>query len=227
VSHWNHHRFTNLAADPDSQIYSRFETFWQRFFFARGAGSRSHLRNTVRLARGLPLDLGYRLPFSARAQRVFACLNLAFHAIWFGLYAALLVLAPSFAVFAVLLPILILIPISGLRGYVEHAGMGLGIFRDTRSWAAPPYTWLFFGNNLHLEHHLYPGVPCYNLAEVNRLLDQSGQLAAWGAQVDRSLLGPLHHMSAASQYPCFDGAEDLDDPFAAQPAAEHTARRSA
>jgi beta-carotene hydroxylase len=226
VSHWNHHRFTNLAADPDAQIYSEFETFWRRFFFARGAGSRSHVRNTLRLARGESLEVGYRLPFSARAQRRFARLNVAFHAFWFGLYAVLLVLSPAYAIFAVLLPILVLIPISGLRGYIEHAGTGIGMFRDTRSFASPIYTALFFGNNLHLEHHLYPAVPCYNLVAVNRLLDEGGHFGAWEAQLDRSLLGPLRHTSAASQYPCFDAAADLDD-AATAPILDPDVRQSA
>jgi beta-carotene hydroxylase len=227
VSHWNHHRFTNLASDPDAQLYSPLKTFWRRFLLARGAGSRSHMRNTIRLARGLPLDLGYRLPFSARTQRVLARLNLAFHALWFGLYAVLLVVAPAVAIFAVLLPILVLIPISGLRGYIEHAGTGLGSFRDTRSYAAPLYTWLFFGNNLHLEHHLYPGVPCYNLPAVNRLLEDGGHFAAWQAPVDRSLLGPLQHTASTSQYPCFEDAEDLEDPFLAEAASAPALQRSA
>ncbi|MBM4267948.1 MAG: fatty acid desaturase [Deltaproteobacteria bacterium] len=218
VAHWNHHRYTNFASDPDSQIYPAFQTFWKRFFLARSAGSRSHLRNTIRLARGLPLDLGYRLPFPPPVQRRLAQLNLGFLLFWFTLYVTVAIANPVFALFVVALPILFLVPMSGLRGYLEHAGTGRGLFRDTRSYAHPLYTRLFYGNNFHLEHHLYPAVPCYNLPAVHRRLRDGGELERWRSPVDASLLGPLVHTTAVSQYPCFseEAAEELrDDPFTA------------
>lgn len=33
---------------------------------------------------------------------------------------------------------------------------------------------LFFGSNYHLEHHAYPGVPCYRLPKVHRILKEYG-----------------------------------------------------
>ena len=101
-------------------------------------------------------------------------------------------------------------------GYLEHAGTSRGLFRDTRSYAHPLYTRLFFGNNFHLEHHLYPAVPCYNLPAVHRRLRDGGELERWRSPVDATLLGPLVHTTSVSQYPCFseEAAEELrDDPF--------------
>jgi fatty acid desaturase len=151
-------------------------------------------------------------------QRRLAQLNLGFLLFWFTLYATIAVNRPVFALFAIALPILVLVPMSGLRGYLEHAGTGAGVFRDTRSWSHPAYRWLFFGNNFHLEHHLYPAVPCYNLPVVHRLLRDSGEFERWGSPVDESLLAPLVHGKSVSQYPCFPerSPDDVaDDPFTA------------
>lgn len=214
VAHWNHHRFTDLESDPDSKLYSQYQTFWQRFFLARGAGTRSHIRNTIRLALGRPLGLGYRLPVPDDVQRRMAWLNLGFHVFWIAAYVTLAFYAPLVALFAVVLPLVIVTPISGLRGYLEHAATEPGVASDTRSYAAPVYTALFFGNNLHLEHHMYPGVPCYNLPRVNAWLTGRGYFDQWHSQVDRTILGPWRHTLATSPYPSFaDAAAPEEDPF--------------
>jgi beta-carotene hydroxylase len=214
VAHWNHHRYTNQASDPDAAIYPQFRTFWRRFFFARGAGSRAHMRNLLLMARGRPLPLGYRLPFTLEEQRTLARINLAFLAFWFGLYVVVAYYAPSTALFAIGLPLLAVIPLSGLRGYIEHAGTGLGMFRDSRSFTHPLYTVLFFGNNYHLEHHIYPGVPCYHLPQVHRMLVAGGYFARWGSAVDATIVGPLRATTSAAQYPAADEPDSSYDPFA-------------
>jgi predicted RND superfamily exporter protein/fatty-acid desaturase len=213
VAHWNHHRFTNQESDPDARLYYPFRTFWSRFLWARPAGSRSHLRNTIDMARGRPLTLGYKLPFTAEQSRRLAVFNLVALAFWFGLYAMAAAVHPLGVVVGIVLPILILIPISGLRGYIEHAGTGVGMFRDTRSWAAPVFTVLFFGNNLHLEHHLYPGVPCYRLLRVHRFLRDGGWLARWNAPVETTVLGALRDTTSRSQYPNPVAPDRAFDPF--------------
>ena len=214
VAHWNHHRYTNQASDPDSAIYPQFRTFWSRFFFARSAGTRSHMRNLLRMAAGRPLPLGYRLPFTTREQQVIAVANLSFLVFWFSLYATIAYEAPTTALFAIGLPLLVLLPMSGLRGYVEHAGMGLGMFRDSRSYTHPFFTTIFFGNNFHLEHHVYPGVPCYNLPQVHRILAAGGYYARWGSAVDATVVGPLRATTSRVQYPEPSDSDLGHDPFA-------------
>lgn len=73
-----------------------------------------------------------------------------------------------------------------LRAVLEH-----GAVRDTTSpltaartnLAAWPLLWLVFPHhvNYHIEHHLYPAIPHYNLPEAHRLLAAAGALA--GAEV--------------------------------------------
>ncbi|HEV7735740.1 MAG TPA: fatty acid desaturase [Candidatus Binatia bacterium] len=215
IAHWNHHRFTNQASDPDAHIYPRFRTFWRRFFLARLTGNRSHQQNLARMALGKPLALGYKLPFSPQAQRVLACMNLAMLVFWIGAYIAIGLWSPRTALFAIVLPLLLLMPMSGLRGYLEHASTGIGPFRDTRSYIHPLYTALFFGNNFHLEHHLYPGIPCYRLPAVHRLLRDGGYFERCQSHVAPTVMGPLMTTTSAFQYPDPVMPNSADDPFVA------------
>jgi fatty acid desaturase len=213
VAHWSHHRFANQASDPDAHIYSRFHGFGSRLLFAGLLARWTSLEHLLKLIGGRPLEVSYQLPFSARAQRALAWLNLACLAFWGTVYTAAGVARPTFVLVAVGLPIAIATGISGLRAYVEHADTGLGVFRDTRSYVATPYTWLLFGNNHHLEHHLYPGVPCYRLREVHRLLEAEGHLARCGSMVEPGLLGAVGHTAGTSRYPSPAFRDLPDDPF--------------
>jgi beta-carotene hydroxylase len=213
IAHWAHHRFTNQASDPDARIYSRFRTFWTRLLFARAAGIRAHAANLLKVARGSPLRLGYPPPLSARGQQGLAWLNIAFLAFWLATYAALAVFHPGAVLIAIVLPVMVGMQLSGLRAYIEHAGTGLGTFRDTRTCAARAYGWLLFGNNYHLEHHLYPGVPCYRLRAVHRLLAADGYFARCDSPMETTLLGPLVHTTSVSQYPSPAFGDLSDDPF--------------
>jgi fatty acid desaturase len=52
---------------------------------------------------------------------------------------------------------------------VEHES----VLNESRTVIAPFWElWLIapWGLNYHLEHHLFPGVPCFRLAELHRLL---------------------------------------------------------
>lgn len=213
ISHWNHHRFTNQASDPDVAIYPKLTTFWSRFFLARAIAQRGYTKAIVKIALGRPLPFAYSFPFPSRIQQAMALLNLAFLLFWLAAYVVFTIYAPFTALFAIWLPLLLVIPLSGLRIYVEHAGTEIGIFRDSRSYVSRLYTVLFFGNNYHLEHHLYPTVPCYNLPAVHRLLKSRGYYDRCGSPVDATLLGPMVHTLAVSRYPGPLGADLPEDPF--------------
>jgi fatty acid desaturase len=140
-------------------------------------------------------------------------MNIGFLVFWLAIYVMIALSHPKVVLFTIVLPILIGMQLSGLRGYVEHAGTGLGSFRDTRSYVARAYTWLFFGNNYHLEHHLYPGVPCYRLAEVHRILEADGFFERCDSPIETTFLGALSHTTSASQYPTPAFSDLSDDPF--------------
>jgi fatty acid desaturase len=71
-----------------------------------------------------------------------------------------------------LMPLLVAGQIANLRGIAEH-GMTTGgnEMTDTRTVATNPVlSFLMCNINYHIEHHLYPGVPWYNLPKVHELL---------------------------------------------------------
>ena len=80
-----------------------------------------------------------------------------------------------------------------------------------QSYTSPIYTLLFFGNNFHLEHHIYPHVPCYRLPSVHKLLNQSGFLKDAGCLIDDSILGIGQYVFSKYEYP--SGLEDAKNNF--------------
>jgi fatty acid desaturase len=213
ITHWNHHRFTNQASDPDTRIYPRYRTFWSRFFKGRATAQRGYLRNTLRIALGRPIDEGYRFPFSRGWTRFFAICTLAGMGLWLALYVALAVTRPGAFLTCIAIPWLCAAPMSGLRIYLEHNDTGAGILRDTRSYVSPLWTALMFANNFHLEHHLYPTVPAYRLPKVHRLLRDQGIYERSQSHVVRGFLAPLKYVTGAYAYPGALLADLETDPF--------------
>jgi hypothetical protein len=71
-------------------------------------------------------------------------------------------------------PLMVAGQIANLRGIAEH-GMTTGgsEFTDTRTVATPPALPFMMCNiNYHLEHHLYTGVPWYNLPRLHKVHKQ-------------------------------------------------------
>jgi fatty acid desaturase len=62
--------------------------------------------------------------------------------------------------------------ISNVRGFAEHGlTTGGNPFTATRSITSNPFVRFFLCNvNYHLEHHLFPGVPWWNLPKLRQLL---------------------------------------------------------
>jgi beta-carotene hydroxylase len=143
-----------------------------------------------------------------------ARVNIAVVAGWMAFYLWFTLRYPLLGVVGIWLPAAFAYYFSGLRAYVEHAGTTVGPFHDTRSYTHWVYTLLFIGNNFHMEHHLYPGVPCYHLGALHRFLRQQGALAQAGANVEDTFWGIYRYMTARYQYPAPTpvGAGD-DNPF--------------
>jgi fatty acid desaturase len=95
------------------------------------------------------------------------------YALLVAMYAALAFLVPwTTLLHAWLLPI---IPAGFMFNIRSLAAHGLTDSRDpllaSRSIDAHPVVAFFFRNeNFHLEHHLFPEIPSYNLAKVHRLV---------------------------------------------------------
>lgn len=200
TSHLKHHRHTNQADDPDSQLFARFDTFWRRLFLARINTNRVYIRNAIQMARGsVPEDRF--LPFADRELVWLARLQVLLVGLWVALYVALLVRWPLPALVGVGGAHVAVFLMSGLRPYIEHAGTRDDAYGHSRSYCSPILTAAFFFNNLHLEHHLYPGIPCYRLGRVHRLLSEIGFFEASGAVVEPGFWGAFRALRGDSPYP--------------------------
>ena len=73
-----------------------------------------------------------------------------------------------------LLPLIVAGQIANIRGIAEHGMTTSGNeMTDTRTVATHPVLSFMMCNiNYHIEHHLYPGVPWYNLPKVHSLLQE-------------------------------------------------------
>ncbi len=218
ATHWNHHRFTNTQSDPDGQVFARYRSLWARMLFARLHADHVYAETTVRIALGRPLGLAYRFPLPPRTFRRLAWFNLGTVAGFLALYAAIACLDPVAGLVSIGLPLVGAAMLSGLRPYAEHANTKPGMFHDTRSRTSWLSTWCFLGTNYHLEHHLYPSVPCYRLPRVHRFLVHEGILA--GAPIETTLRGGWQHATSRSQYPREVVGDSPIDPIATQPGTE-------
>ena len=204
VTHRLHHNNLYTQEDPDTAIhggYPRGKAYlasklardllglnaWKTYAYFFGAPAIND--DTRRVIRPLD-DTSPQLRAAARADR---WLVVGFH-----LLAPLLALASggwrglSMDLVLWLLPLLtVLQPILRLRAILEHGGVydlssPLTAARSNRStgsvgaWIARA---LLFPHhvNYHLEHHLYPAVPHYNLPRLHQLLESRGALQ--GAEV--------------------------------------------
>lgn len=201
LSHWLHHRFTNQPEDPDWQIYARFRSPLRRFFLARLSADRQYLKNGLRAAVG-KWDSDMRgFPLSPEEIRWNARLNLLLSLFWMGIYGGIIIRHPLAGILSVGLPLLLVTLLTGLRPYLEHAGTQKGLFSTSRTRTSPLLSLFYFFNNYHLEHHLYPKVPCYNLPRVHAWLGKAGILEKEGALVERGIATNLRYVTSRYQYP--------------------------
>lgn len=216
MQHWNHHRFTNQAADPDVGMVSRYRYWWQRILFTRLTYNLHYMRVLVDMLRGRPWPYRYKLPLPLATVRKLCWFNLGCAIAWIGLYGWIAVRWPVAGLVSVALPMLAATLISGMQPYLDHGGTSDEPLRNAWSRTSPLMTALYFGSNHHLEHHLYPGVPGYKLPAVHRYLVQKGVLDRAGSPVQPSFLRSYGRL--ASPYETSERISDFD-PFVPADAA--------
>lgn len=202
ISHKTHHALTNREGDPDIEIFRRFKTFWSRFLLGRVTCNRIYLFNTARMLLGREFpEYWAHPPFRWPTMRRLAVLNVMCSLAFLAAYVAIAWAHPVGALAAIGLPHLAGVFYTGLRSYVEHAGTKVGDFVDSRTRTAPFFSWWYYFNNYHLEHHLYPSVPCYRLPKVHAWLRAGGYFDRPDVPIEPSVRGAYAYTLGRHQYP--------------------------
>jgi len=170
-THFAHHRELNSENDPD----------WQRNYgleeYEFPAPPRRMLIQIMQYLSGLKTGtavFGFHknketrdIPAAVARARLFFFAALLFSSIVLGFWQLLLLywIIPLLTVF---------LAIRYIRSVAEHYAVEHeNVLNESRTVLAPVWElWLIapWGLNYHLEHHLFPGVPCFRLGELHRLL---------------------------------------------------------
>lgn len=173
VLHLRHHDHLGLPGDPDH--YDNY-THWTWLVFAMHWG---------RLAVGYPAYitaipvLGFRHARGRERAWVLLEAGLAVLMVWAAVASPL---PRGLLVHGWLMPMLVVNTLVNVRGMSQHTLLEdqADEVRGTRSILTNRVTAFFMCNeNYHLEHHLYPGVPWYNLPRLHAAVRD--ELAARGA----------------------------------------------
>jgi fatty acid desaturase len=173
VLHLRHHEHLGLPGDPDH--YDNY-THWSWLLFAMNWG---------RLIAGYPAYITAIPILGFRQGRGWERFWIAFEA---GCVVALVCAAialpipRALLIHAWLIPMLFINTLVNIRGMSQHTLLEhhSDPILGTRSILTNRVTGFFMCNeNYHLEHHLYPGVPWYNLPRLHGALRQ--ELIARGA----------------------------------------------
>ena len=162
VMHLRHHKYLGDPRDPDDyHNYTNSQlVVWIMHF--------------TRLVLG-PLLYIFLIPIfaikyesSTERRRIFAE-----YALLLSFYASLLIAVPGYILFwAWIAPLLIVGFMTSIRGFTQH---GLTDAHDPYLASRSIYpnrviTFFLLNENLHLEHHLFPEIPSYNLQALNELI---------------------------------------------------------
>jgi fatty acid desaturase len=178
--HLRHHKHTWTADDPDLALAEPFPVSRASFVrkLVRDVTGVAGLRRYAALLRALGVRSaafrGWLVTNAIMAGALWAAgVPEAWLLLWF---------VPSLTGYSLVLR---------LRSIAEHAAVTdpAGELTQTRTTLAPAPVRFFVAPHsvgYHLEHHLYPFLPCYRLPQVHRLLHARGALA--GADVERGYL---------------------------------------
>jgi fatty acid desaturase len=182
VTHALHHHHNRTAKDPDELTnLSRRRWVLSFVFYAWGAI-------------GLPIYL-LHVPATAllRGNAGQRRLILLEYALLLALYSAVIVASvrvgwTAAVIHCWILPMIVAAIFGNVRGWAEHMMTRPGHpLTQTRTVTSNALVSFFMCNlNYHLEHHLFPAMPWYNLPKLHRLLE--GEYLAAGAIIHRSYL---------------------------------------
>src|ERR1700733_2443556 len=166
IAHLNHHRHTRTNLDQDEIAnYCRTEFQHKALFYSLfGAGATLYffIVPWKSLSIAGPADrrrilVEYSVMFVVYAAAIISCLANG-HAAWLLWYW--------------LIPAQLATLLSNIRGIAEHlcTNKGSVVSRTRTTLSNPIVSFLMCNLNYHLEHHLFPGIPWYNLPKAHVML---------------------------------------------------------
>lgn len=167
--HLRHHSFEHTADDPDDieSVARKGIPLVLVYYVLLFAGTYLYFPHVALGALRAARTAGER----RRILLEYAAIAAALGAAWW--------VAPAEMVRLWLFPMLVAAQLTNLRSLAEHGlTTGGSPFTATRSVRTSPLVAFFMCNlNLHLEHHLFPAVPWYNLPRVHALLQPAYRAA--------------------------------------------------
>jgi fatty acid desaturase len=185
--HLYHHQYTHTADDPDRAIYARYPLAskkWRLLLLRDLCGV--NILSTLKYFVDIPFittDFNRQFLGEAREAQYRQIADMrAFVVFWSVMFIVGLSYGGSKAVW--LFVLYWLVPYCTctqvcfrIRGAIEHGNVPdpQNPYQQTRTYFLSPVLGFFFAPkqvNYHLEHHLYPSVPFYNLPRLHALLRQ-------------------------------------------------------
>jgi len=167
VTHLNHHRYTRSEKDMDEFSYAcRTHRQYLALFYA------SFLVGSLLYMFAVPVK-AYAMASRTNRRRIVAEYSLMFLAYATAVSYAFVMRRPEWLLWYWLAPIAVAIVLSNIRALSEHmgtSGEGDAMLKTRTVTSNPLVSFLMLNLNYHLEHHLFPAVPWYNLPRIHQLL---------------------------------------------------------
>ncbi len=194
TSHLAHHRYLNTDKDPDwtVKLGTRLFTFPQEMRFAIF----NFIGYFVGVSSLRDLRIAYvRLQADDKSTTIYKVLRFGTYAL-IGVILILTGTIPQYLLYWAVPYFTLFFLFLYIRSVADHFGDTLDYSHElTSTRTVIPYFWEYWffcphNINFHIEHHLYPSVPFYNLPALNRDLMANPQYAA-SAHVTRGFVTGL------------------------------------
>jgi fatty acid desaturase len=200
VAHLNHHRYTRSEKDMDEFSYAcRTHRQYVALFYA------SFLVGSLLYMCAVPVK-AYAMASHINRRRIVAEYSLMLLIYGTAVSFAILMRHSEWLLWYWLAPISVAVVLANIRALAEHmgtSGAADALLKTRTTTSNRLVSFLMLNLNYHLEHHLFPAIPWYNLPRVHRLLKPLYE--SRGAVVEKSYTGfvlqclrripePLHRM---------------------------------
>ncbi len=170
IMHPLHHKYVRDARDPDNIENITTSAFWLRWLYVFVFFLAVYLYLVL-------VPVNAMINAKKNGDRVLVLVE------WLAMIGVVALgwvfLPTAWMVEGWLLPLLVAGQVANIRGIAEHGMTTSGNeLTDTRTVTTTPVlSFLMCNINYHLEHHLYPGIPWYNLPKAHRILRENYRAA--------------------------------------------------